>query len=277
MKNLIILIVLLGSLASFGQEKSQEHDSKLIGKWEFNKVEITYRSDRDREMWNKPFYLIFSEDGSMLVVMDDALRVDLWHTENIDELKLEDGEGMSYSLVNDDILILGVENTLISMNKVKCNWNKERVLIDSALAAYEIRKANRREIYDGEEVEMEEYYEGYEDDEPEDGNEVYEIFDVSQVAKFPGGEDSLKSFIAKNLVYPTMAKENAIQGSVNLMFVVNEKGGIEDVVLLGGKKGFGLDEEAIRLVKLTSGQWQPAKQRDKPVKMRFRIPINFEL
>lgn len=116
------------------------------------------------------------------------------------------------------------------------------------------------------------------DEEVEETNEIFEMYDVSEVAFFKdGGEEGLLKFIAENLKYPEMAVENEIQGLVMLQFVVTKKGEIGEIQLLSGKKGFGLEKEAIRVIKLTSGQWSPAKQRENPVNVRFRVPVNFKL
>lgn len=116
-----------------------------------------------------------------------------------------------------------------------------------------------------------------EEEEPEETNEVFEIFDVSEKASFPGGDEGLQRFIAENITYPPMALENDMQGTINVMFVVDKNGKVKDIAILGGKKGFGLEEEAMRVIKMTSGQWSPAKQRDKAVNMRFRIPVKFQI
>ncbi|MBL6731218.1 MAG: TonB family protein, partial [Bacteroidia bacterium] len=106
-----------------------------------------------------------------------------------------------------------------------------------------------------------------EEEEPEETNEVFEIFDVSEKATFPGGDAGLQRFIAENITFPPMALENDMQGTVNVMFVVDKSGRVRDVTILGRKKGFGLEDEAMRVIKLTSGRWRPAKQRDKSVNM----------
>ena len=116
-----------------------------------------------------------------------------------------------------------------------------------------------------------------EEEEPEETNEVFEIFDVSEKASFRGGDEGLQRFIAENITYPPMALENDMQGTVNVMFVVDKQGRVKDIAILGGKKGFGLEDEAMRVIKMTSGRWSPAKQRDKAVNMRFRIPVKFQI
>lgn len=107
--------------------------------------------------------------------------------------------------------------------------------------------------------------------------EVFEIFDVSEMASFPGGDAGLQRFIADSITYPKEALDSNAQGSVNVMFVVNTDGTVSDMVLLGTKKGYGLEEEAMRVIQATSGMWSPAMQRDKAVRMRFRIPIKFQV
>ena len=126
-------------------------------------------------------------------------------------------------------------------------------------------------------TEMADYETEEEEEEPEETNEVFEFFDVSEQATFPGGEDGLLRYLAENISYPDMALENDVQGTVMVLFVVTQRGGVENVQIMGQKKGFGLEEEAIRVVKKTSGMWKPAKQREKPVKMRYRIPVKFQI
>ncbi len=134
------------------------------------------------------------------------------------------------------------------------------------------------EIEDNEidqDTEMEEYEQ--EEEEPEETNEVFEIFDVSEKATFPGGEEGLQRFLAENTTFPPMALENDQQGTINVMFVVDKQGKVKNIQILGKRKGFGLEDEAIRVIKATSGMWKPAKQRDKAVNMRFRIPVKFQI
>ncbi len=122
-------------------------------------------------------------------------------------------------------------------------------------------------------------YENEEEEEPEETNEVFEIFDVSEKATFKGDEtdQELRKFIAENIEYPAMALENDMAGTINVVFVVTKKGTIRDIGILGAKKGFGLEEEAIRVIRKTSGMWKPAKQRDRSVDMRFRMPVKFQI
>ena len=107
--------------------------------------------------------------------------------------------------------------------------------------------------------------------------EILEFYTVQDKAQYKGGEAALYTFIANNIQYPPLALENNIQGTIQIQFVVSKEGNVRDVKATGSRKGYGLEEEAIRIVKLTNGNWTPAKQRDKPVDMIYRLPVKFVL
>lgn len=98
---------------------------------------------------------------------------------------------------------------------------------------------------------------------------------VEDKPSFPGGEASLMKFLATHINYPALAKESGIQGRVFISFVVEPSGNIDHVKVLRGIGG-GCDEEAIRVVK-SMPKWNPGKQRGKPVRVAFTLPINFKL
>jgi protein TonB len=56
---------------------------------------------------------------------------------------------------------------------------------------------------------------------------------------------------------------------------VRQDGGITDATVLRGVAG-PLDQEAIRVVK-TMPKWMPGRQNGKPVDVRYRLPIMFQL
>ena len=98
---------------------------------------------------------------------------------------------------------------------------------------------------------------------------------VEEMPSFPGGDEPRVKFLRDNIVYPQMAKENNIQGTVYVSFVVDSKGKVTDVRLLRGIGG-GCDEEALRVVKLMP-PWNPGKQNGKSVRVQFNMPIRFTL
>ncbi len=58
-------------------------------------------------------------------------------------------------------------------------------------------------------------------------------------------------------------------------FVIDEKGNIGNVKLLRGVD-LSLDNEALRVVR-SMPRWKPGKQGGKAVKVRYNVPILFDL
>ena len=109
--------------------------------------------------------------------------------------------------------------------------------------------------------------------ESEMSNEPFLV--VENMPEFPGGESALMKFIAENINYPKAAQRIGVEGRVTLAFIIDEQGAITDIEVLRGI-GAGCDEEAIRVLKLLPN-YNPGKQRGVPVKVKMRLPINFNL
>jgi len=71
---------------------------------------------------------------------------------------------------------------------------------------------------------------------------------------FKGGTDKLNYFLADKIIYPEYAKENCISGTVKVSFQLDKAGIVLDAKVSQGT-GTDLDDEALRVVKLTSGKW----------------------
>lgn len=102
------------------------------------------------------------------------------------------------------------------------------------------------------------------------------FFVIEKHPEFPGGMSELMKYLQKNIIYPTEAKSNGIQGRVIVQFVVGEDGSITEPVVTKSVNPY-LDSEAVRVVK-NMPKWNPAKQQgDKPVRVKFTIPVQFRL
>lgn len=99
---------------------------------------------------------------------------------------------------------------------------------------------------------------------------------VESMPEFPGGQQQLFKYINENVKYPVIAQENGIQGRAICQFVVNQDGSIVDVVVVRTSGEPSLDKEAIRVIK-SMPKWKPGKQRGKPVRVKYTLPINFRL
>jgi TonB family protein len=92
---------------------------------------------------------------------------------------------------------------------------------------------------------------------------------------FPGGADERYRFLQKNVIYPELAKQNGIEGTVYTSFTVTTDGSITKIKTVKGL-GYGLDEEMIRIIKLMP-KWNPGKQNGKPGNFEYVMPMKFIL
>ncbi len=103
---------------------------------------------------------------------------------------------------------------------------------------------------------------------------IFEV--VEKMPEFHGGQDSLTLFISKHLRYPKIAIEAGKEGKVYIKFVVEPDGRITNPKVL---KTFDAEcaNEAIRVIKFTSGKWKPGTQRGKAVRVNVVQPVIFKL
>lgn len=111
--------------------------------------------------------------------------------------------------------------------------------------------------------------------EEQEADEVINFYVIEEKPEFPGGEAAMFQWIANNIKYPEIAKENNIQGKVYVQFVIGKDGKVSDVQVVRGVDP-SLDKEAVRVIQ-SMPAWKPGKQRNKPVKVSFQLPINFKL
>lgn len=112
-------------------------------------------------------------------------------------------------------------------------------------------------------------------EEEEDETETQIFTVVENEPEFPGGMEALYKYLAQNIKYPQLARENNITGKVYVTFVVEKDGSIANPKVLRDIGG-GCGAEAIRVVKAMP-KWNPGKQRGKAVRVQFNLPVNFNL
>lgn len=96
---------------------------------------------------------------------------------------------------------------------------------------------------------------------------------VQRQPQFPGGDDSLMSFLKTNLRYPPEAKLGWIQGRVFVGYLVDHTGKLKDIRVLSGVHP-QLDDEALRVVHMMP-DWIPGKIGDTNVDVQYILPIEF--
>lgn len=93
---------------------------------------------------------------------------------------------------------------------------------------------------------------------------------VEEMPELIGGLESVQ----KRIVYPEIARKAGIEGKVFVQFVIDEEGNVRNPIILKGIGG-GCDEAALEAVK--QAKFKPGKQRGKPVRVQYSIPVIFRL
>ena len=104
---------------------------------------------------------------------------------------------------------------------------------------------------------------------------VFSMVDIDAV--FPGGPSAWRKFLETNLRGETPVDHGAGEGNYTtiVQFIVDKDGTVSDVIPLT-KMGFGMEEEAVRVIK-KSGKWKPAIQNGRIVRAYHKQPITFQI
>ncbi len=107
----------------------------------------------------------------------------------------------------------------------------------------------------------------------EDENKIFEKVEVE--AEFPGGHSAWTRYLQRTLNANAPIDGGAPEGSftVVVQFIVDKGGNISDVKGLT-KHGFGMEEEAVRVIK-RGPKWTPAIQNGRNVNAYRKQPITF--
>lgn len=93
--------------------------------------------------------------------------------------------------------------------------------------------------------------------------------------QFKGGMLRFYQFLALNLHYPEKMMRYNVEGNVVIALTVEKDGSLSDIRSVKDV-GYGSAEEAIRVLKI-SPKWEPGIQNGVPVKVRYMLPISFNL
>ncbi len=109
-----------------------------------------------------------------------------------------------------------------------------------------------------------------------DQNDFKVSYDTTSVnePQFPGGITEFYKFIGKNFKMPAEASKNKVQGKVLMEFMIEKDGSLSEIKV---KKdlGYGLAEEAVRVLRL-SPKWIPATENGEPVRVSYGLPITIQ-
>jgi protein TonB len=98
---------------------------------------------------------------------------------------------------------------------------------------------------------------------------------VEQMPKFPGGEAEMFRYFAKEVKFAHYGSDGIPSSRTYLTFVIRQDGSICGVEVFGGWP----DEfaEQMRAKIYAMPQWEPGRNRGKPVNVRYYLPFKINV
>ena len=227
--------------------------------------------------WFNPFaWLMLRELRAVQEFQADAASIVSCGREGYLHLIYRQATGTGYGHITNNFLSINIKKRIVMMNKTKSRFGAWKTLAALPVAALLLMAGCQPA--NGEAVEQEEIpFEATNVDEsaPLDANtdEVFKVVEVDP--EFPGGEEALYKYLAENIKYPVMAKNNKVEGRVYITFVIEKDGTVSEAKVLRSVNE-ELDAEALRVINAMP-KWKPGTQRGVPVRVQYNIPITFKL
>lgn len=228
--------------------------------------------------WFNPFvWLMLRELRAVQEFQADAASIGSCGREGYLHLLYRQATGTGYGHITNNFLSINIKKRIVMMNKTKSRFGAWKALAALPVAAVllmvgckpaanteadtsAVASQQEEPVYDMGPTQLAE-------------GEVFKVVEVDP--EFPGGEEALYKYLAENIKYPVMAKNNKVEGRVYITFVIEKDGTVSDAKVLRSVNE-ELDAEALRVINAMP-KWKPGTQRGVPVRVQYNIPINFKL
>ena len=97
-------------------------------------------------------------------------------------------------------------------------------------------------------------------------------YKTDPMPNFPGGEDSLYSFIEKNYKFPPTTRELP-SGTAYISFIIETDGNLSNKILVKGIDRI-IDNELLRILEIMP-KWIPGMCNGEAVPVKFNLPVKF--
>ncbi len=104
-------------------------------------------------------------------------------------------------------------------------------------------------------------------------NSTYTTATVDRMPVYPGGMDNFYKYVGRNFKTPEDDMGSTTMVKVLVSFVIEKDGTMSEIKVLRNP-GFGLDKEAIRVLKSMKAKWEPGSINGKPVRVVYNLPIS---
>ncbi|WP_158617959.1 energy transducer TonB [Chitinophaga lutea] len=109
---------------------------------------------------------------------------------------------------------------------------------------------------------------------PQPGREPLRTFMLDMPPHFPGGDMAAAEFINSKLRYPRQAVEQGVGGQVVISMLISETGELSNFRVISQPIGYGLEEEAMEMIKAMPN-WEPAIKNGEKVAVEHTFPVTY--
>lgn len=106
-----------------------------------------------------------------------------------------------------------------------------------------------------------------------EGTDIYT--EAEKMPVYPGGDEAMMKFLGENIEYPADCKEEGVEGTVYVSFVVDESGKPTNMKALRSPDE-RLSANAMEVISKMPA-WTPGENGGKPVKVQYNLPIKYKL
>jgi protein TonB len=106
------------------------------------------------------------------------------------------------------------------------------------------------------------------------GNELVTTELLDKKPEFPGGMEKFYRYVGNKFVTPNIDSEKTIR--IIISFVVEKDGSMTDIQVRNNP-GYGLEKEAVRVLKSLKTKWTPGIINSKPVRTAYNLPITVQM
>ena len=100
------------------------------------------------------------------------------------------------------------------------------------------------------------------------------VLELDKLPEFPGGLNKFREYVGNNFEKPEI--DNVAIVKVLMSFVIEKDGSMTDIKVLRNP-GYGLDKEAIRVLKSLKTKWSPRIKDGKKVRTLYTLPISIKM
>jgi len=103
------------------------------------------------------------------------------------------------------------------------------------------------------------------------GTSIYKS--VDKLPQYPGGIEKFYQYVSRNFRSPEDEQISSTSVRVVVTFVIEKDGSMTDIKVLQNP-GYGMDKEAIRVLKSLKIKWEPGQIKGIPVRTAYSLPIS---